>query len=85
MTTENKWYKIYKSNGSGDRKVVDEVRGEDRAVHRVDILNDNRPSDEREHGWSYYRANKGTSAPALEHSAPPRRQLRPDTRRKRRS
>lgn len=83
-TVDKKWYKIYKSNRKGDRRLVDEVRGEARAVHRVDILNGEMSPDEHEQGWSYYRATNGTSAPALEHAIARPKRHRPDMRRKRR-
>jgi len=67
METDKKWYRIYKSNGQGERTLVDEVRGENRASLRVTILDEDRSPEEREQGWSHYRANKGSSTPALEH------------------
>jgi hypothetical protein len=83
METDKKWYRIYKSNRQGARKVVDEVRGEDLASHRVSLLNEDMSPEERDQGWSHHRANKGTSKPALEHPSP-RKRHRPDSRSKRR-
>jgi hypothetical protein len=73
----------YESNREGERELIDEVRGEDRAVHRVDVLNENLSSGERAQGWSHFRAAKGTSVPSLEHPEKRIRRRR-DTRPKRR-
>jgi hypothetical protein len=70
-----RWFLIYKHNRSlGEtRAVVDEVRGESRAVKFVETLEAQLSEEDRIAGWSYERAGYGTARPRRFHPPQPRR------------